>query len=156
MKHRFECISDRTILLYQDNQLDETTKKQVDQHLSECAACASKAYEMAQWAAKVKQSLAGSPMNVEIPEFIYPAALQPNKEKRIRIYSTLKIAALIAIIISGYLVITEKQRIGYQPGEYEMMLWEEVSSGDDANQTWHSRELPILITDSRGETDNQY
>ena len=89
--------------------------------------------------------------DVQIPPF--KSGLIPAKSKTIKVNfrSLLKIAAVIAVMLSVYLFAEKKETQAYKPTAQELLIWEETMLGDDANHVWHERVISTMETNAEGE-----
>jgi anti-sigma factor RsiW len=151
-----KCLSDNEIQLYLDSEISAERHQELQKHLVECQTCSNKVAEQRRWIEFVHSSLKGAEVekDIEIPPF--KKELSPAKSKFIKFNFRflLKIAAVIAVMVSVYLIAEKKETQAYQPSAQELLLWEETMQGDDANQVWHDRTITVMETNSAGEVVN--
>lgn len=152
MSNNTKCLTDSSIQLFIDGELDKPKIKLVEQHLSTCPDCRKKVDEQSAWANEVKRAInLISVSKNEIPEFT--GNLKPKNSRTIRheIFPFFKIAALFVLMFGTYLILLENQKSSYKPSSSDILLWEAAAAGDDANRAWHERQITTLITDQNGE-----
>lgn len=150
MIQKSDCLEDTVIQLFIDGELDESSRKRVEQHLLSCSECAQRKNEMADWANQVKRALRESAVgSFEFQEFELPQINGDKKTRKFRMSPFLKIAALLVFILGGYFLLQKPQN--YHPTSSDLLTWEETSVGNDANKAWHDRQITIVITDKNGE-----
>jgi hypothetical protein len=128
----------------------------LQKHLAECEKCSTRITEQRRWIEFVYSSLKGEEVEKDIVIPPFKKDLSPAKSKFIKISFRflLKIAAVIAVMVSVYLIAEKKETPAYQPTAQELLLWEETMQGDDANQVWHDRTITVMETNSAGEVVN--
>ncbi len=151
-----KCLTGKNIQLFVDNELTIQDRYVTEQHLASCAECKLKIKDRAEWTCQVKKSLGKSKFNpIEIPEFRNNSSSKKPVNKRHILYSLLKIAAVILIFLCGAQLFLKKKTPVYQPTAEDLLLWEEATSGNDANYDWHNRHFPSLVTIDSFETISQ-
>lgn len=152
MNRNANCMKDKTIQLFIDNELAESDRKMAEQHIVSCPDCAKKMNEMTSWSGQVKSALGEKHVDgIEFQEFKLPEMPVDEKSFKSRFSPLLKIAALLIFIWGGYFLLQKQQPKIYHPSGTDLLIWEETSAGNDANRAWHDRQITILITDENGK-----
>ena len=148
-----KCLSDKEIQLFLDGEVSAESHRELQKHLAECEHCSTRLAEQRRWIEFVNSSLKGEAIERNIPIPPFKSGLPPAKSKSIKINfrSLLKIAAVIAVILSVYLIAEKKETQAYKPTAQELLLWEETMLGDDANHVWHERMISSMETNAEGE-----
>ncbi len=148
-----KCLSDNEIQLFLDGEVSAGRYQELQKHLSECIHCSAKLAEQRRWIEFVNSSLKGEAVEKDIPIPPFKSGLPPTKSRTIKINfrSLLKIAAVIAVMLSVYLITEKKETPAYEPTAQELLLWEETMLGDDANHVWHDRTISAMETNAEGE-----
>ena len=96
MKH----LNDKTIQSYIDNELPESERERIVNHLEECPSCRQRVELQRDFSGKMKKSLETLiPNDVEVPEFSFGRATRPEVNvNRIVLISSLSTACAIALI----------------------------------------------------------
>mgnify|MGYP000885556417 CR=1 FL=1 len=146
-----KCLSDNEIQLYLDSEISTERHQELQKHLVECQTCSYRVAEQRRWIEFVYSSLKGEEIekNIVIPPFKKDLSPAKSKSKKINFRFLLKIAAVIAVMASVYLIAEKKETPAYQPTARE-----ETMRGDDANQVWHDRTITVIETNSAGEVVN--
>lgn len=145
-------LSGQIIQTFLDGELYESERNAVEQHLATCRECQQEIKIRADWASRVKVSLSDGSFNEpEIPEF---RIVQPGKRNLLP--SLLKIAALVLLLLGIAQLFHKEKEIAYEPTVHDLLLWEETSTGNDANYLWHNRQIIVQIAGENGEMNFQY
>lgn len=151
-----KCFSDNEIQFYLDSELSAESHQELQKHLAECEKCSTRITEQRRWIEFVHSSLKGEEVEKDMVIPPFKKELSPAKSKPIKLNFRflLKIVAVIALLVSVYLIAEKKETQAYQPTAQELLLWEETMQGDDANQVWHDRTITAVETNSAGEVVN--
>ena len=93
-------LNDKTIQSYIDNELQDSERKRIENHLEKCMECRQKVESQRDFSEKMKKSLETLiPDDVEVPEFSFGRATRPEVNvNRIVLISSLSTACAIALI----------------------------------------------------------
>lgn len=151
-----KCLSDNEIQLFLDSEFSTEKQLEYKMHLTICEQCSARIVEQKSWIQFVKSSLKTelAEKDIVIPPFNTGLPLVRHKNIKINFRSLLKIAAVITILLGGYLILGKKETNPYAPTAQELLLWEESMMGDDANQVWHHRTISAMETNVEGEVVN--
>lgn len=148
-----KCLSEKIIQHFIDNELDKEGLISTMQHLKTCSLCAENVKAQRDWANLVKASARNNVSSSENPILLNEIMLNKNwnRPQRFNIHKLTKIAALLILFFGSYLLFREKEAETYQPTAQELLLWEQHTMGDDANQIWHDRMISAVETNAGGE-----
>ena len=146
-----KCLSDKEIQLFLDGEASPERHQELQKHLAECEQCSIKVADQRRWIEFVNSSLKGEAVEKDFPIPPFKSGLPPTKSIKINFGSLLKIAAVIAVMLSVYLIADKKEPPAYKPNAQELLLWEETMLGDDANYVWHDRTISAMETNAEGE-----
>lgn len=148
-----KCLSDNEIQLFVDGEVAPERHQELKKHLAECAQCSIRLAEQRKWIELVNSSLKGEAIekDVLIPPFKSGLISAKSKTIKVNFRSLLKIAAVIAVMLSVYLIAERKETPAFKPTAQELLLWEETMLGDDANYVWHDRAISAMETNAEGE-----
>ena len=156
MRTNINCINELLIQRYIDQELGNSERIRIEQHLVDCADCRVAIQKQREWTIEVKSALGKATVRPnEIPDFrMETVIISRNRTNRV-IYSLMKIAALIVFIFGGAYLLTRKQTPVYQPTIEDIQLWMEANSGNDANYDWHNRRILIPLIDMTTSPESQ-
>jgi len=148
-----KCLSDKEIQLFIDGEFPIEKQLEYKTHLAGCEQCSARLAEQKSWIEFVNSSLKTglAEKDIAIPPFNNGLPLARNKSIKINFRSLLKVAAVIAVLLGGYLILDKKETNPYAPTAQDLLLWEEAMMGDDANQVWHHRTISAMETNVEGE-----
>ena len=94
-------LNDKTIQSYIDNELQDSERKRIENHLEKCMECRQKVESQRDFSEKMKKSLETLiPDDVEVPEFSFGRATRPEVNvSRIVLISSLATACAIGLIM---------------------------------------------------------
>ena len=147
------CLSETTIQHFLDNELDTESQVLISAHIETCESCSGKVKAQREWVKLVKASVRSSNSSSGIHIPLQRAKLNkkwywPGKFN----YANLtKIAAIIIFSLGSYWFFLQKDEVSYTPSPQELLLWEQRTMGDDANQIWHDRMISSIETNAGGE-----
>ena len=148
-----KCLSDTEIQIFIDGEFSTERHKELQRHLADCEQCSARLAEQKGWIEFVISSLKKeiAEKDIAIPPFNTGLPQARNKNIKINFRSFLKITAVIAVLVGGYLILDKKEPNPYAPTAQDLLLWEETMRGDDANQVWHHRTISAMETNVEGE-----
>jgi len=147
MKINKDCLNDSLIQLYIDKELSEEERNQVEGHLEQCPCCSVKIKNHSDWIEQFKSAFGkNSGSDTQIPEM--QLTITRRKKHVLKIF--IRIAAVFILVFGGYFLFQEISPKKYKPTAVDLLIWEEINSGNDANYSWHNRSISILVTDDEG------
>ena len=144
MKH----LNDKTIQSFIDNELPESTRKEIASHLEKCTSCKQKVEAQRAFSDKLKKSLDTlAPDDITVPEFSFGNATRDRASlTRIAMISSLATACAIALIM---IAINLLSRPKHKPSDF---IFDYYTIEDyDANRPFAEQEFAEFKMRSQAE-----
>ena len=144
MKH----LNDKTIQSYIDNELPESTRKEIASHLEKCPSCKQKVEAQHAFSDKLKKSLDTlAPDDITVPEFSFGNAAKDKVNiARIAMISSVSTACAIALIIMAVNLLSKSK---HNPSDF---IFDYYTIEDyDANRPFAEQEFAEFKMRSQAE-----